>query len=124
MVVLGLTGFVLFAVSAATLAAPEKFLDDIFEHVWYNALDANQRTHIQENLDCCGFRNWTSVANSPDSDDIDCKDFNSFCNTTSLKSVSVVQFCVCAWYYCSKWRSLMLIMYMCTLNIEAWFAIL
>ena len=91
MIVLGLTGFVLFAVSAATLAAPEKFLDDIFERVWYDTLDAQYRTRIQENLNCCGFKNVTGLDDSAHSADANCKDFKPFCSTTSLKYVSVVQ---------------------------------
>ena len=85
MIVLGLSGFVLFAVSAAALAAPEKFLESIFENVWYSHLNPHQRTLIQENLNCCGFK---EVINDTLPAEDDCKSFQPFCNTTVLEDVS------------------------------------
>ena len=95
MIVLGLTGFVLFAVSAATLAAPKTWLTSVFRTVWAG-MDVKQRTRIQDNLNCCGFENVTSNSDVSLSmsfsggvnEEKKCEEYHPLCNTSTLIKVS------------------------------------
>lgn len=89
MVVLGLTGFVLFAVSAATLAIPQttKLLETFLGAAW-KSLSVQQKTDIQDKFNCCGFNeNSRSLIHS---DMPRCFMGHPTCNTTFLRDVSTV----------------------------------
>ena len=89
MIVLGLTGFLLFALSAATLAVPKSLLKTFFKNVWDHGLSLNQRELIQDSFNCCGF----DVVNNADNTTIEsCPDpmYVPLCiNSTKLISEGV-----------------------------------
>jgi len=58
MIVLGLSGVILFAVSVAALAAPKSWQDDFFQAAWMG-LSFNDKEVIQSKLNCCGFNRDT-----------------------------------------------------------------
>lgn len=89
MVVLGLTGFVLFAVSAATLALPQttNLLETFLGAAW-KSLNVQRKTEIQDRFNCCGFNNeWRLLI---DNDMVSCREGHPICNTTFLGDVSMV----------------------------------
>ena len=89
MVVLGLTGFVLFAVSAAVLALPKttNVLDTVLNAAW-KSLDIKQKTDIQDRFNCCGFENDSVLLIH--TQDNDCIGGHPLCNTTFLVDVSLI----------------------------------
>ena len=92
MVVLGLTGFVLFAVSAAVLALPQttNVLDTVLRAAW-KSLNIKQKNDIQDRFNCCGFENENdSVLLIDTGADTQCRNSigHPFCNTTVSSSVS------------------------------------
>ena len=54
MIILGLCGVTLFAVSVAALAIPKDLQITLFRKTW-ESLNPQQKTDIQNSLDCCGF---------------------------------------------------------------------
>ena len=93
MVVLGLTGFVLFAVSAAVLALPQttNVLDTVLRAAW-KSLDTKQKTDIQDRFNCCGFENENDSMPLIDTGvDTPCHKpvGHPLCNTSFLMKVSV-----------------------------------
>lgn len=93
MVVLGLTGFVLFAVSAAVLALPQttNVLDTVLRAAW-KSLDIKQKMDIQDRFNCCGFENDSVPLIDPDND-TQCHPRkpvgHPLCNTPFLMKVSL-----------------------------------
>lgn len=88
MILMGISGVTLFAVSIATLALDlEDTQINVFSNAW-NGLSAHDKTAIQNSLNCCGFsddlddRNF--VFNESDSG---CRSGHPFCNTTTLIGV-------------------------------------
>ena len=100
MVVLGLTGFVLFAVSAAVLAVPQttNILDTVLSAAW-QSLGTKQKTDIQDRFNCCGFDNKSSLFIHDDMDDQCLHEQlgHPFCNTTFLMKVSLNVCLCCRW---------------------------
>ena len=88
MVVLGLTGFVLFAVSAATLAIPQTTnLLKTFLGASWKSLSVQQKTEIQDKFNCCGFeKEWRLLI---DNDTVRCLEGHPTCDTASLTAVSI-----------------------------------
>ena len=87
MVVLGLTGFVLFAVSAATLALPRttNLLETFLGAAW-KSLSVQRKTDIQDRFNCCGFnKEWRLFI---DNDTVRCHEGHPTCDTPFLKEVS------------------------------------
>lgn len=87
MVVLGLTGFVLFAVSAAVLAVPQttNLLDSIIKAAWQSR-STEQKADIQDRFNCCGYDHNTTLLIIPDGGS--CPMGHPLCNTTVLNEVS------------------------------------
>ena len=91
MVVLGLTGFVLFAVSAAVLALPQttNVLDTVLRAAW-KSLDIKQKTDIQDRFNCCGFENDSVLLiDDPNQCSERIAEGHPLCNTTKIVSLSV-----------------------------------
>ena len=81
MILLGVSGMVLFAVSVAALAVSKNVQQSLFQKVWISLDDAKKST-IQDQLDCCGFDNNTN-------DLINCSAGHPPCNTKILIKVRV-----------------------------------
>ena len=89
MVVLGLTGFILFAVSAATLALPQttNLLESFLGAAW-KSLSVQRKTEIQDRFNCCGFnKEWRLLI---DNDTVRCHEGHPTCGTAFLGKVSMV----------------------------------
>lgn len=80
MILLGLSGIMLFAVSVAALAVPQKFQEDVFRPVWRRFGD-DLKTTLQNHLDCCGFDEGSAG-------EVNCSIGHPFCNTSVLLKVS------------------------------------
>ena len=61
MVLLGLSGLALFAVSVTALVVPKNWQDTLFLDSWKSFSDS-QKSNIQDNLDCCGFNEDTRLS--------------------------------------------------------------
>lgn len=84
MVLLGISGVSLFAVSVAALSVPSEFQADIFTKAWAG-LTSDKKATIQDQLGCCGF-------NIDDRDVLMCEEGHPLCNTTALTSKGVIHF--------------------------------
>ncbi len=86
MILLGISGITLFAVSAATLALHQEFQEDSFKSAW-TSLSLKDKTEVQNSLNCCGFdktyRKFLDINGTKE-----CSIGHPFCNTTSLRDVS------------------------------------
>ena len=83
MVVLGVSMALMFSVSVAVLAAPATLQEQFLQKTW-RSLDANDKTSIQNALNCCGFSNDTQNNTL-----LDPKASHPSCNTTVLNSDGV-----------------------------------
>ncbi len=88
MILLGLSGIALFAVSVAALSIPRQFREDIFKNTW-SSLSLEKKTLIQEQLDCCGFEEDSRRAVDP-GNTTECTYGHPFCNTTVLLKVLAI----------------------------------
>lgn len=84
MVVLGVSTALMFSVSVAVLAAPANLQEQFLLKTW-RSLDDNDKTSIQNALDCCGFSNNTQNNTLLD----DQKSSHPSCNTTVLNDEGV-----------------------------------
>ncbi len=91
MILLGISGVTLFAVSAATLAFHEDFQTPAFRSSW-KSLTVREKTDVQNSLNCCGFDNITRniLHNGTEA----CNVGHPFCNTTTLLNVDVSYCCL------------------------------
>ena len=86
MVILGLTGVVLFSVSVAALAIPKNLREKVFKSAW-ESLSDKRKVHLQDSLDCCGFdTNSSSLFDRYGNSS--CTLGHPLCNTTVLLKVS------------------------------------
>ena len=83
MVVLGVSTALMFSVSVAVLAAPANLQEQFLLNTW-RSLDANDKTSIQNALNCCGFSNDTQNNTL-----LDGKSRHPTCNTTVLNADGV-----------------------------------
>ena len=83
MVVIGVSTALMFSVSVAVLAAPATLQEQFLQKTW-RSLDANDKTSIQNALDCCGFSNDTQ-----NNTFLDPKSGHPSCNTTILSADGV-----------------------------------
>lgn len=79
MILLGLSGVALFAVSVAALSVPKQFQSEIFFTVWKKLSD-DSKANIQNQLDCCGFNEGNLV---------NCHEGHPLCNSSVLMNSDV-----------------------------------
>lgn len=82
MLILATSGVIMFSVSVAALAIPKSFRDQVLLTTW-QSLSSNQKSDLQESLDCCGFDlkyRWTALYGS----DGNCTGGHPSCNTDIL----------------------------------------
>ena len=88
MVILGVSTVLMFSVSVAVLAAPATLQKTVLLQTW-KSLDDNDKTSIQNALNCCGFSNGTQ-----NNSFLDKTVAHPTCNTTVLNAEDVrVYFC-------------------------------
>ena len=88
MVILGVSTVLMFSVSVAVLAAPATLQKTVLLQTW-KSLDDNDKTSIQNALNCCGFSNGTQ-----NNSFLDKTVAHPTCNTTILNAEDVrVYFC-------------------------------
>ncbi len=86
MILLGMSGVTLFAVSAGTLAFHQDFQESAFRNSW-ESLTVREKTDVQNSLNCCGFDELTKNRLSNGTEE--CNAGHPFCNTTTLLAVNV-----------------------------------
>jgi len=85
MILLGISGILLFGVSAGALALPQNIQQATFRATW-GSLTLRQKMDIQDSLNCCGFND--PDRNVVDGGQDDCDYGHPLCNTTALLDVS------------------------------------
>ena len=76
----------MFSVSVAALALADSQVDSLLRTQWTN-LDDEQKSYLQDHLNCCGFdRNTSSMSTGPWG--------HPSCNTTTLTQPDVSIYCV------------------------------
>jgi tetraspanin-13/31 len=84
MVLLGVSGIVLFSVSVAALAAPDNYQEDFFTRVW-KGLSCHDKTSVQNDFNCCGFDNRSRNIISDGKCEDECDQIgHPSCNTSTL----------------------------------------
>ena len=85
MLLLSISGVVMFAVSVAALALADSQVDGLLRSQW-TSLDSRQKSYLQDHLNCCGFdNNTTSMSTGPWG--------HPPCNTTTLTQPDVSVVC-------------------------------
>ena len=81
MLLLCISGVVMFSVSVAALALADSQVDSLLRTQW-TSLDNDQKSYLQDQLNCCGFdRNTSSMSSGPWG--------HPPCNTTTLTKSDV-----------------------------------
>ena len=89
MILLGLCGVTLFAVSVAALAAPQEYQQYPFQLAW-QSLSLREKTEVQESLNCCGLETeWRNVVDNGSL--TECNIGHPLCATTTL-----IEVCCCS----------------------------
>ena len=87
MILLGLCGVTLFAVSVAALAAPQEYQLYPFELAW-KQLSVKEKTEVQESLNCCGLEHsWRHIVDNDNGSLPECTVGHPLCATRTLIEV-------------------------------------